>query len=146
MDVEQPRPSPCNRLSVDRSKGRLVVERMDSIRNLFGCELRVIDDDRCGDDGGGDKTTFAVSRLDEYRPPDDRLIERLKVSVCRLGFCLRSRVLDSWPEYKFGARFGCLIPYNFIARLFSAKTPEGTNFSKLFYIKSCIATARSLSQ
>jgi len=65
-------------LSVDSSKGRLLVERMDSIRNLFGCELQTVNG------GGGTSTAapvvFAVTRLDEYdKAPDDRLIDRLKV-------------------------------------------------------------------
>lgn len=50
---------------------------MDSIRNLFGCELRIVND------GGGTSSAavvFAVTRLDEYdKVPDDRLIDRLKV-------------------------------------------------------------------
>lgn len=74
MDVGQP-PN-ANLLSVDSAKGRLVVERMDSIRNLFGCELRMV--------GGADPsstTTFAVRRLDEYKAPDDQLIDRLKVTL-----------------------------------------------------------------
>lgn len=87
-------------LSVDSSKGRLVVERMDSIRNLFGCELRIVDDrdveDRrqhrdCGGtrDCGGGTTTFAVSRLDEYQAPDDQLVDRLKVKYIRIKIRLK---------------------------------------------------------
>jgi len=74
-----PRPRASNvTLSVDSSKGRLVVDRMDSIRNLFGCELRIV----CNGGGGTSaaEVTFAVTRLDEYdKEPDDRLIDRLKV-------------------------------------------------------------------
>lgn len=79
MDVGPPPPPHTNRLSVDSAKGHLVIERMDSIRNLFGCELRIVD--------GGDKartTTFAVSRLDDYEVLDDRLIDRLKV-ICTIN-------------------------------------------------------------
>lgn len=65
------------KLSVDSTKGHLVIERMDSIRNLFGCELRLVDDDNDCDEAR--TTTFAVSRLDEYEVLDDQLIGRLKV-------------------------------------------------------------------
>lgn len=80
MDHAGPLPPPRASnmtLSVDSSKGRLVVDRMDSIRNLFGCELRIVNG------GGGTsaaEVVFAVTRLDEYdKAPDDRLIDRLKV-------------------------------------------------------------------
>jgi hypothetical protein len=79
-DVGQP-PN-ANMLSVDSAKGRLVVERMDSIRNLFGCELRMVDSS--GDTGTTTTTTtttFAVSRLDEYKAPDNQLLDRLKVII-----------------------------------------------------------------
>lgn len=77
-------------LSVDSSKGRLVMERMDSIKNLFGCELRVVDDGAGGHDENTaahttsttTTTTFAVNRLDAYKAPDDhQLIDRLKVTT-----------------------------------------------------------------
>jgi len=80
--AEQPPPFSASNvtLSMDSSKGSLVVERMDSIRNLFGCELQIVNG------GGGTSTAaaaavvFAVIRLDEYdKAPDDRLIDRLKV-------------------------------------------------------------------
>jgi len=80
MDRAGPLPPPSASdvtLSVDSSKGRLVVDRMDSIRNLFGCELRIVNR------GGGTSApavVFAVTMLDEYdKAPDDRLIDRLKV-------------------------------------------------------------------
>lgn len=76
MDVGPPSPHTI-KLSVDSTKGHLVIERMDSIRNLFGCELRVVDDDN--DCNKARTTTFAVSRLDEYEVLDDQLIDRLKV-------------------------------------------------------------------
>lgn len=80
MDVGPP-PNARNTLSVDSSKGRLVIERMDSIRNLFGCELQIVDDRHRHhrDCGEARTTTFAVSRLDEYKAPDDQLVDRLKV-------------------------------------------------------------------
>ncbi|XP_025425865.1 probable ribonuclease ZC3H12C isoform X1 [Sipha flava] len=83
-DVGQP-PN-ANMLSVDSAKGRLVVERMDSIRNLFGCELRMVDSS--GDTGTTTTTTtttFAVSRLDEYKAPDNQLLDRLKCYVDSLN-------------------------------------------------------------
>lgn len=86
MDVGPPQPpTNVNRLSVDSAKGHLVIERMDSIRNLFGCELRVVDERRCSDGDSKETTmTFVVSRLDEYKPLDDQLIERLKVHLVKI--------------------------------------------------------------
>lgn len=92
MDAGPPQPPNGNQLSVNRSKGRLVVERMDSIKNLFGCELRIVDGDDGGggDDGNGKDdtagqsratTTFVISRLDDYKPLDDQLVGRLKVNT-----------------------------------------------------------------
>lgn len=92
MDAGPPQPPNGNQLSVNRSKGRLVVERMDSIKNLFGCELRIVDGDDGGDDGSGKDggtagqsraatTTFVISRLDDYKPLDDQLVGRLKVNA-----------------------------------------------------------------
>jgi hypothetical protein len=72
-----PRGTTAATLSVDSSKGRLVVDRIDSIRNLFGCELRIVH----GGSGSSTAVVFAVTRLDEYdrKLPDDHLIDRLKV-------------------------------------------------------------------
>lgn len=96
MDAGPSQPPNGNRLSVNKCKGRLVVERMDSIKNLFGCELRIVDgdDDGGGCDGGSGSgkdggaagqsratTTFVISRLDDYKPLDDQLVERLKVNA-----------------------------------------------------------------
>lgn len=87
-------------LSVDSSKGRLVMDRMDSIKNLFGCELRVVDDGVGGRDENAaartttTTTTFAVSRLDAYKAPDDhQLIDRLKVTRFRRSVATGHRCL-----------------------------------------------------
>ncbi|KAL4089482.1 hypothetical protein QTP88_024510 [Uroleucon formosanum] len=92
-------------LSVDISKGRLVVDRMDSIRNLFGCELRIINR------GGGTSAplvVFAVTMLDEYeKAPDGRLIDRLKCYVDSLDE-LQLQTLDecSNDDSSYDSDFG----------------------------------------
>lgn len=101
-----PPPSATNAtLSVDSSKGRLVVDRIDSIRNLFGCELRIVNG------GGGSSATavvFAVTKLDEYdKAPDDRLIDRLKCYVDSLDE-LQLQTLDecSNDDSSYDSDFG----------------------------------------
>ncbi|XP_060871975.1 probable ribonuclease ZC3H12D isoform X1 [Metopolophium dirhodum] len=108
MDRAGPLPPPSASdvtLSVDSSKGRLVVDRMDSIRNLFGCELRIVNR------GGGTSApavVFAVTMLDEYdKAPDDRLIDRLKCYVDSLDE-LQLQTLDecSNDDSSYDSDFG----------------------------------------
>lgn len=136
MDDGPPLPaSLANRLSVDSSKGLLVLERMDSIRNLFGCELRIVaaaaDDDN--DDGGsGAKNkprtiTFAVSRLQsEYKALDDRLIDRLKVSFRYIILLLCS----TYWIVRFEIWLGILNVYFFSSRQkrFSLESSQGVYY------------------
>ncbi|CAH1736964.1 unnamed protein product [Aphis gossypii] len=92
-------------LSVDSSKGRLVVDRIDSIRNLFGCELRIV---RGGSDTSA-AVVFAVTKLDEYdgKAPDDHLIDRLKCYVDSLDE-LQLQTLDecSNDDSSYDSDFG----------------------------------------
>lgn len=85
MMADRSSPWPTNTLSVDSSKGRLVIERMDSIRNLFGCELRIVAENDSSDtavNNASRMTTFAISRLQsEYKALDNQLIDRLKVRI-----------------------------------------------------------------
>ncbi|XP_060849724.1 endoribonuclease ZC3H12A-like isoform X1 [Rhopalosiphum padi] len=101
-----PPPSATNAtLSVDSSKGRLVVDRIDSIRNLFGCELRIVH----GGSGSSTAVVFAVTRLDEYdrKLPDDHLIDRLKCYVDSLDE-LQLQTLDecSNDDSSYDSDFG----------------------------------------
>lgn len=73
-DVEMDVNPSNNKLSVEKSKGQLVIQRLDSIKNLFGCELHITEDDT-------DNCTFIVSRLNKYKVLDDDLIRKLKVSL-----------------------------------------------------------------